>query len=680
MKNLSVQKTILICTGIIAVLLLSLLLPVHQRMSQVRQELDNNQQVVEAMLALKEARFHVVQVQQFLTDAGATAEEEVFAEARESLNAAHSSLEQFITLVPASTTTARQLKDDIAQLHNFGVKMARAYIDQGRTEGNALMKRPGDGFDDRSLALAAHLESLVSEQQQLMVRTSFSSKAAIDSAGSVLWTLGSLCLLFVVLALGGIYLKVVPPLRLLSQSMRDIAEGEGDLTTRIPIIQNDELGETAANFNLFAKKVQEILNEVMGTSMRLTASSEQLAHASTQTVSGMGNLETDTEQVAQDISEIAHRVEEVAEHTQGAADASEQANDATEHGKSVVLTTIDSIAALATDMEHAVAVISRLDEESQSIGSILDTIRNISDQTNLLALNAAIEAARAGEAGRGFAVVADEVRVLAGRTSEATGEIQQTIERLQSGAKESVTAMKKGGELASNTAEQAQAAGTALDDIAAAVVTIREMNAQIATAARDQSTSAGLVNGNVESVANVAKFMLGDAQQSLSSSAQVNMMAEELRRLLSRFQLGAPTEAGDGQLIAWSDAFSVGITEIDNQHKRLIKIFNDLHEALQTHKSDVVTNHLIASLFEYTATHFGYEEKLLEEHGYPGFDAHKRKHIKLVTTLSELRGRYEQGDQAVIGELLTFLKEWLIGHIQGTDKEYTAFLNARGVS
>jgi methyl-accepting chemotaxis protein len=326
-----------------------------------------------------------------------------------------------------------------------------------------------------------------------------------------------------------ISLGISRPISHAAMTMKDIAQGEGDLTRRLDSSGSDEVSDLADAFNQFAEKVRRTVSEVSEVTVHLGTSSEEMATITADAANSVANQQEQTEQVATAMNEMTATIQEVARNASLAASAATNALTQTENGQSVVDSTINSISGLASDVERAVAVINDLESQSINIGSVLDVIRGIAEQTNLLALNAAIEAARAGEQGRGFAVVADEVRTLASRTQESTEEIQRMIENLQSGSQGAVKVMQESNARAQDTVEQAAEAGTALNAISSSVTAINDMNLQIASAAEEQGLVSEEVNRNVIS--------MNDEQGRVAeSSAQISQAGEDLAQLSNQLQ------------------------------------------------------------------------------------------------------------------------------------------------
>lgn len=343
----------------------------------------------------------------------------------------------------------------------------------------------------------------------------------------------------IVLGIGGALLLsalIVKPLNFAVSAMNNIAEGGGDLTCGLHLKTRDELGQMCSAFNRFVGKIRDIVGPVAQSTERLTAAAESMSRVTDNTRAGVQQQQRETEQVATAMNEMSATAQEMANHASLAASSAHDADQQASSGRSVVTETIDSIHRLAGQVERAGEVIHKLEQESTNVGTVLDVINGIAEQTNLLALNAAIEAARAGEHGRGFAVVADEVRTLAQRTQTSTGEIQTIIESLQRGAREAVSVMEEGRSEAQVSVEQAAKAGDTLQSIVAAVATINEMNDQIATAADQQGKVAEEINQSISNIIHVAESSSGQVGELAQASQDLGAIADELRGLVGHFK------------------------------------------------------------------------------------------------------------------------------------------------
>lgn len=400
----------------------------------------------------------------------------------------------------------------------------------------ALMMQNGPGKKIMD-TLRAKLNEIISEEEVLIdVRGDEQESTAIFAESiSIIGTL-------IAILIGGgvaffIIRGILVPLNATNNMLRDIAEGDGDLTVRIPVNTKDEIGELGTNFNTFIEKLQGIMSDISGATSQLAASAEEMAAITEQTSAGVDNQKQETEQVASAITEMTATVQEVANNASSASNAAADADSESKAGNEVVNSTVNAISELASEVETSAGVIEKLQGDSQNIGTVLDVIKGIAEQTNLLALNAAIEAARAGEQGRGFAVVADEVRTLAQRTQESTAEIESLIDALQGGAKEAVTVMTQSRDRASSTVEQARHAGESLQSITRAVGTILQMNTQIATAAEEQSSVSEEINRNVVNIQNISEQTAQGADQTATSSAELARLGEQLQNLVGQFKI-----------------------------------------------------------------------------------------------------------------------------------------------
>ncbi|MCW9024222.1 MAG: methyl-accepting chemotaxis protein [Gammaproteobacteria bacterium] len=322
---------------------------------------------------------------------------------------------------------------------------------------------------------------------------------------------------------------ITRPINRAVAAMNDIAEGEGDLTKRLDESGNDEITMLSCAFNRFAEKVRNIIGQVADSTLQLSNATEKMDHISQTTMHGVRQQQQETEQVATAMNEMTATVQEVARHASDAASSASCANDETESGKQIVEKTAHEINALAEDIEKSAHVINELESESENIGGVLDVIKGIAEQTNLLALNAAIEAARAGEQGRGFAVVADEVRTLASRTQASTREIQEMIERLQANSQHAVEVMQRSKDGAMTCVNKATDAGNSLNTITQSVNRISDMNMQIASAAEEQSGVAEEINRNISNINEVV-------HQTAESTSEVSHASKELAALSSTLE------------------------------------------------------------------------------------------------------------------------------------------------
>jgi methyl-accepting chemotaxis protein len=311
----------------------------------------------------------------------------------------------------------------------------------------------------------------------------------------------------------------------------------GNLTARVDYKSKDEVGRISDAVNQIADQFHSAVGKIMDSVSQLASAAEETSVVTGQTNEGINQQLTETSQVATAINEMSATVQEVARNAVDAAGAAQEADTTFVQGKQVIDKVITAIGDLAGEVEKAGGVIQELEGESKNIGSVLDVIKSIAEQTNLLALNAAIEAARAGEQGRGFAVVADEVRTLAGRTQESTQEIEEMITRLQSGANNAVKVMAEGKEMTLVGVDQAAAAGEALQTINESVTRISDMNTQIASAAEEQSAVTEEINRSIVNINQVAEQSATGAQHVSAASDDLARLAEQLKGLVENFKI-----------------------------------------------------------------------------------------------------------------------------------------------
>ncbi|MBV0933019.1 methyl-accepting chemotaxis protein [Marinobacterium weihaiense] len=331
--------------------------------------------------------------------------------------------------------------------------------------------------------------------------------------------------------------RMIRPLQQTADVLKDIAQGEGDLTRRLPVETRDEVGEVASRFNEFVEKIQQLVTEVQTAVQSLSHSTDSMKQVVTRAHEDAHTQKGETSQAAAAIHEMAAAVQQVAGSAAQAAESARDADSESVNGQNVVEQTIESINRLADDVNRSAEVIASLDSDADQIGTVISVIREIAEQTNLLALNAAIEAARAGEQGRGFSVVADEVRTLATRTQQSTDEIQRMIEGLQSGARRAVTEMQSSQAQSQETIARADDARSSLQQITHSVSTITEMNTQIASAAEQQTAVADEISQSVQQIADIADKATQNAEELAGTASQMSDLEQHLNTLVSRFKV-----------------------------------------------------------------------------------------------------------------------------------------------
>ncbi|AQZ95036.1 methyl-accepting chemotaxis protein [Halopseudomonas phragmitis] len=327
------------------------------------------------------------------------------------------------------------------------------------------------------------------------------------------------------------------PLRASVAAMADIATGEGDLTRRLDEQGADELTALARHFNAFTGKLAGVVRQLLSSAGALDQSALRLGDVAGSTQDKSGKQSQQMEMIATAVNEVSYAVQDVAKNAEHAAAEVRQADDYARAGQASIEQSLTQVDQLAVTMSRAVVTMESLAQDSNQIGRVLEVIEAIAEQTNLLALNAAIEAARAGEQGRGFAVVADEVRLLAQRTQKSTAEIQQMISTLQSNAQAAVKVIHDGSEATQVTVQRTTEAGSQLAQIVTALQTVNGLNESIASATLQQSHVVDDINRNVTEVAGLARDNAESADESSRASQQLTALARELNQVLGQFRV-----------------------------------------------------------------------------------------------------------------------------------------------
>jgi len=391
---------------------------------------------------------------------------------------------------------------------------------------------------ETTAALDQTQASLMELRDHLVTRSE-AADARLDSAlASMTWTNLVLILLATVIAvLAGLLLgrSIVSGVNALQASFARMQDG--DLTERCELNRVDELGDLSTGFNSLGEQLREVVLEVERTSQEVASASSQIAASSEEISTGVAQQSDQVTQVASAIEEMAASVVEVARKSADASSKAEASGESAREGGLVVKETVEGMEAINATVTASAQSVEALGRRGEEIGQIIEVINDIADQTNLLALNAAIEAARAGEHGRGFAVVADEVRKLADRTTKATEEIAESIQQIRAETTEAVSRMKAGSDEVASGMQRAQKAGGSLQTIVAAAGDVSEMIRSIAAAAEEQSSASEQVSRNVESISAVAQQSGEGTRQAAAAAAQLSAKADQLQSLIARFKL-----------------------------------------------------------------------------------------------------------------------------------------------
>nr|WP_191830650.1 methyl-accepting chemotaxis protein [Pseudomonas fluorescens] len=469
--------------------------------------------VVGASKLLQQARF---QVRGYTYSGKAEFQQTALA----AIDQAISQLKTLAEVLPANYTgnlnqAARALGNYRAAVIDFGTAQTAS------EQAAQLMMAQGQILLDQSQQLTQTLTQLRDDESQ--------------HARSMLTLATVLALVFGLLAAWAITRQIVIPLRQTLDAADRVASG--DLRHDLNVERRDELGQLQRSMQRMTVSLRELIGGIGDGVTQIASAAEELSAVTEQTSAGVNNQKVETDQVATAMNEMAATVQEVARNAEEASEAALVADQQAREGDRVVAESIAQIERLATEMNHSSEAMGQLKSESDKIGSVLDVIKSVAQQTNLLALNAAIEAARAGEAGRGFAVVADEVRSLAQRTQQSTEEIEALIAGLQSGTQQVASSMDASRELTASSVELTRRAGTSLETITQTVSSIQAMNQQIAAAAEQQSAVAEEINRSVMNVRDVSDQTSAASEETAASSVELARLGTHLQGLVGKFQL-----------------------------------------------------------------------------------------------------------------------------------------------
>ena len=460
----------------------------------------------------------------------------------ESLSTAKSTFADLITKINEQKTLWPEMIDTLDEVE----KHAKDYfsvawkLSEGMVEGGldpaqlpVLVKKMNKGLNETKNQLNQFNESAL----RAFHKTVKDSNEAASNALTTGLLLSGLSIVIIVLISASIVLLITQNLNTMLESLKDIASGEGDLTKRIEQNSDDEIGALIHWFNQFMEKLHSSIDNVVKSIEPLTRLSLDLRDMTNKTAEITSEQSQATDDVTRSVDEMFSSVQNVAQNASSAASAAKEADAEAKAGRAVVTQSVESINDLASEVERAATVIGKLEADTENVGTILDVIKGIAEQTNLLALNAAIEAARAGEQGRGFAVVADEVRTLASRTQDSTQEIQRVIEELQSAARSAAEVMSHSQEQANASVEQAAKTDSSLATITEKVGSITTMNTEIADATGEQEKVSNSIKSNVEGIRVNADKAVKNVQEVEAASDSLAEISNNLKEITGQFRV-----------------------------------------------------------------------------------------------------------------------------------------------
>lgn len=541
LKNLSIEKFIIFSFATVGMVILALGMFVYTSLSKVESDVDFIvEKNVDMLTKVSELRHHTLSYRRFALDYGLT-------EDKAEHKIIHPTIEEHheqVTILLGEFDKVVESAEDMAFVSTFRQNFA-AYV---KTQENYISLIDNDKIDvaRRTIlgpmlapfnAMIAPVEKFQSDLQNKSVELRSSGKKHINN---LIWMMILLCTGLIALTVFvGVMLarKINVPLATLNAQMQRMGSGDLSQTIDMSKFARDELGSSAEYFREMQDGVSSLIREISQSVKTLDSTSSRLSEQSGIAATRMHSQQSDVNQIAASMNKMASSFQKVAENTNSTAQVAVEASQEAHKGDQIVRTAVNQIEEVSRAMEEAGQVIQALREDSASISSVTEVIRSIAEQTNLLALNAAIEAARAGEQGRGFAVVADEVRTLAQRTQNSIDEINKTITSLQARSEQAVDSMERSQTGMAKSVDQAKLAGQSITEIARSVTSISETTNQIAASTEQQTTVTQDLTNRIKAVDNASSAVSEGAQEAQSLCSELNQINVNLNNLTKRFAL-----------------------------------------------------------------------------------------------------------------------------------------------
>ncbi|XXF14022.1 methyl-accepting chemotaxis protein [Pseudomonas sp. D1-36] len=539
LRNMNIAPRAFLGFALIGALMLALGVFALSQMSKIRASGENiAQNSVPSIKALNDVtqltlRLRVLSYRLLINREADTQQKtlDLFEQRNQQVRAAQMSYEKLIS-APEERSAYEQLTQLLNQYRQLEERMKTLSRNNQLNELQALLNAELTSNSDAINAALARLSDINNQQAE-----AFNKNAAQQYSTAFIWVVTllaiatGLTLLFAWLLTN----SITKPIANALDAAEEIAKG--NLTRPITVDGSDEAGRLLRAMSTMQEKLRDTLQRISGSATQLASAAEELNSVTDESARGLTQQNNEIEQAATAVNEMTSAVEEVARNAVSTSEASKHATTSAGDGRDLVQETVGAIERMSADVQSTATLIGNLADESRDIGKVLDVIRGLADQTNLLALNAAIEAARAGEAGRGFAVVADEVRALAHRTQQSTSEIERMIGSIQSGTEQAVDSMRNSTERAESTLNIARGAGMSLDTINTAIVEINERNLVIASAAEEQAQVAREVDRNLVNIRDLSVQTATGANQTSAASAELSRLAVDLNSMVGRFSL-----------------------------------------------------------------------------------------------------------------------------------------------